>query len=492
MTSPELHVNSIIYPNVELYLDYYETSIYKNQYKTTFENGGYIECSLLYPKAIIEPNVSIFDNGNKHDYQTDKLFLFSTENKTNIEDIITEDEEQLLQSISHDKHFNKQLQKYLSFENNTAGILVIKHTPITNGQNPLYILFIIKKREHIITNSINETNHINDMIVYSHQSNDFNIFSSYSTPLAFSLNSIIYSSHFTNNKQNKTEPFTINEFIVNKSKNVYLMKNDLCEMDLSSFKKTMKEGLTVFGKDRKSMIGMTIDASSNDIIDDPGEISGTRKSYAIGNDENKIVCDYITPDADKTEFYNQIVSPKFNVMFYTYFIVYICTWCYSIFFCFILLKNIATYTTDITTYSTLFINIGFNLFIYIFFLYLNFAYISNKFKTYFDGMIFFMQISSGIVFCSITLFYILFIIIKRKLVVIPDIVKIFWNVLNLNLKYFLIVLCLCIFLSIYLSESLLVWLYFLIFISIFYIPKETVFTIIKELNPTPNPTPNPT
>ena len=103
-----------------------------------------------------------------------------------------------------------------------------------------------------------------------------------------------------------------------------------------------------------------------------------------------------------------------------------------------------------------------------------------------------MQISSGIVFCSITLFYILFIIIKRKLVVIPDIVKIFWNVLNLNLKYFLIVLCLCIFLSIYLSESLLVWLYFLIFISIFYIPKETVFTIIKELNPTPNPTPNPT
>jgi len=342
MTSQDSHAKLNIYSNLELHLDYYETSVYKNQYKTTFQNGGYIECSLSYPKATVEPNLTIFDNGNKYDYQTNELFLFSTKNKTTIEEIIPEEEEPLIQAILHDTRFASQFHKYISIKNNAAGILVIKHVPITNGQNPLYVIFVLQKREQTSPGSINKINNIDEMVSHSVQTSDSTPFASYQPPLTFSLNSIIYSSPFINNKKNKTEHFTIDDFVVNKSKNVYLMINYLCDINVSSLERTIKEGLAILGKNRKGETGMAIDASFGGIIDERGEIipdaSGTIPgiidSYAIGNSENKIICDYITPDEDKTEFYKRNYSSnKINIAGYVsiIIIIFICLFLFCFF-----------------------------------------------------------------------------------------------------------------------------------------------------------------
>jgi len=487
MSSQDLRANLDIYSNMELHFDYYETTIHKNQYKTTFENGGYIECSLSYPKATIEPNLTVFDNGNKQDYQTDELFLFSTEKKTTTEEIIPEDEKTLLQAITQDTRFNKQFHKYLSPENNTAGILVIKHVPITNGQNPLYVIFILQKREQKSTSSINSINNIDEMVSHSSQSSDFHPFSYYLPPLAFSLNSIIYSSPFTNNKQNKTEHFTINDFLVNKSKNVYLMKNHLCEINLPFNKKNIKEGLSILGRNVKGDTGMTIDVSLDALNKDQGQeyVTGgiTKKpteniilsSYPIENNNNKLVCDYITPDEDKTEFYKRNFTDKsiftyknvnfiffivsvFLSILYLFYLLYK----FYLYYLYILIYKNAYYFSNLTNenHHKLFFSFFLNSMTFVFIIIILSLYYNKEYYIY--TPIFIAAMLFTVFSLSASIFIYMFAKIK---------INILKQLIIDKLRIIVIgVFCFIYLLFLYSSQFLYFILYFILFLSIIYIP----------------------
>ena len=119
-------------------LDYYHIKIYPSEYEKTANNGGYIKMPYLHSKGDSQPNLVY--GGRK--YKTQQLFI--------------------AKSTSPDYE----------------GELVIKHVPITNGDDSVYLVIPLKTRpttyeETAIDKIINNVNtsafefHLGELIGYN-------------------------------------------------------------------------------------------------------------------------------------------------------------------------------------------------------------------------------------------------------------------------------------------------------------------------------------
>ena len=252
------------------------------------------------------------------------------------------------------------------------------------------------------------------------------------------------------------------------------MKNYLCEVNLPFLEKTINEGMTIFGKNSKGDTGMTSDVSLNSINEDKGRESvypnkdllthNILDSYEIGNSENKLVCDYITPDENKTEFYKRNFINKTDVMFALFISIYSFTIVY-------LLLCSYKYVND-EKYKSIIIFV-FGIIIFGFFF-----TICNL--NYNNDLIFIIS------FDSITsLFFILFFVLSirtiRSMNATDSLRQIYYLMINNYIINFIII-SLCIFLTvIYSSEASYIWLYGIIVLSFFYAPLNQLSINIESL-----------
>jgi hypothetical protein len=114
--------------------NYYDTTIYLNQFEKIPEKGGYIKLPFTNSKSILQPNLIHSPSQNK--YYVENLYIFRKSNSSSIND------------IDYD------------------GELVIEHSPITNGLNKVYTRIPLKTQtnidemndlDKIINESLNQT-----------------------------------------------------------------------------------------------------------------------------------------------------------------------------------------------------------------------------------------------------------------------------------------------------------------------------------------------
>jgi len=104
--------------------DYYDCSIYFNQYASTRNNGGYIKIPFFTPKNIVKPN-GLYISG-----------------------------EPIIKFMSSDLYIYKKTHNIAGI--NYDGELIIKNKQITNGDRKLYVCFPLKTDIGIKPNEIDE------------------------------------------------------------------------------------------------------------------------------------------------------------------------------------------------------------------------------------------------------------------------------------------------------------------------------------------------
>jgi hypothetical protein len=139
-------------PSQKLIYDYYDTTLYLNQFEKNPEKGGYIKLPFTHSKSIIQPN--LIHSPSQDKYYTENLYLFRKSKNSAIE------------GVDYD------------------GELLIEHSPITNGSEKVYTRIPLKTQtnidetndlDKIIYESLNSAHllskivlNLNDLLIHSH------------------------------------------------------------------------------------------------------------------------------------------------------------------------------------------------------------------------------------------------------------------------------------------------------------------------------------
>jgi hypothetical protein len=135
----------------KLEYDYYDTTIYSNQYNKTLVNGGYVQLPFVNSKSVLNPNLTY---ANKK-YKISEIYVLK---KTHV-----------IEDANYD------------------GELIIVHTPTTNGAQPIYSCILLKT-----IYGIQEENDIDRLIKQSYQSS-----------LVINLNNVLsHNTSFLTNPDN--------------------------------------------------------------------------------------------------------------------------------------------------------------------------------------------------------------------------------------------------------------------------------------------------
>jgi len=303
------------YSNNQIVYDYYNTNVYKNQYQSTFQNGGYLQSPFIHPKGISHPPLSIIQNGKKIEYQTEKISLFSTYKCQSIEDVIPKKESGLLDSILSDASFMKYLEKYGLKRKEIHSWLVIQHEPITNSVSNLYVVFLLETKSNS-DDSVILPDSLDQWIIQSENSESNMMWmTNFMNSASVSININDYLTGYSNHIGEKQYHMCENENVV------FIKKPVLCSFIPIQQNKIM-EGLNNY-----NIVGYSNNKALNDISLNPQNIS----EYNLKNGRNIIECDDYTPDSTNF-YYNAKINKSRSVFLSAFF------WIFIIFVCFQILK----------------------------------------------------------------------------------------------------------------------------------------------------------
>jgi len=275
------------YSNNQILYNYYNTTVYKNQYQSTFQNGGYIQSTFIHPKGISHPPLSIIQNGKKTDYQTDKISLFSTNNCQTIQDVIPKKETGLLDSI--DASFAKYLEKYGLNRQEIHSWLVIQHLPITNTTSNLYVILLLQTNSAsgiagVLPDSL-------DQWILQSQNMESN-----RTWMSHFMNSGSVSININDYLAGYSNEMTETQYHICENNNVVLIKKPILSSFIPNQPNQVMEGLNnynIVGSKTINNTQSSITLTESDIVEYPLN-KGNNGGY-------KMVCDDYTPDT--TNFY---------------------------------------------------------------------------------------------------------------------------------------------------------------------------------------------
>jgi hypothetical protein len=135
----------------KLEYDYYDTTIYSNQYNKTLAKGGYVQLPFVNSKSVLTPNLTY---GNKK-YKISEIYVLKKSH--------------IIADVNYD------------------GELIIVHHPTTNGEQPIYSCILLKT-----VYGIQEENDIDRLIKQSYQSS-----------LVINLNNVlVHNTSFLTNSDN--------------------------------------------------------------------------------------------------------------------------------------------------------------------------------------------------------------------------------------------------------------------------------------------------
>jgi hypothetical protein len=126
---------------ISLYYNYYDTSIYNNQYEKTFQNGGYIKIPFQNNKSLTEPNLIISNGNTSIKYKTENIYIFNNIHKIPL--FYKSSKYKVLPP--DDENEEPQTNSFAD------GELVIEHTPLTNGTQKVYTVFLLKTSTDSLT-----------------------------------------------------------------------------------------------------------------------------------------------------------------------------------------------------------------------------------------------------------------------------------------------------------------------------------------------------
>ena len=300
------------YSNNQIVYNYYDTTVYKNQYQSTFQNGGYLQSSFIHPKGISHPPLSILQNGKKIEYQTEKISLFSTNNCQIIEDVIPKKESGLLDSILSDSSFAKHLEKYGLNRKEIHSWLVIQHVPITNSVTNLYVILLLQTnststRVGVLPDSL-------DQWILQSENNESTLTwtSQFMNYGSVSININDYLTEYSNHIAEKQYHLCENENVI------FIKKPVLCSFVplLPNQPNKIIEGLNNY-----NIVGSNTNPSNNITLSED-----QIKLYSLNKSDYKMVCDDYTPDSTNFYYYanKKGFSSPFLMAFFWIFILFVC------------------------------------------------------------------------------------------------------------------------------------------------------------------------
>ena len=298
------------YSNNQILYDYYNTNVYKNQYQSTFQNGGYLQSSFIHPKGISHPQISMIQNGKKVEYQTEKISLFSTNNCKSIEDVIPEKESGLLDSILSDNSFSKYLEKYGLKRKEIHSWLVIQHVPITNSDSNLYVIFLLQTNStvdnaEILPDSL-------DQWILQSEDNKSNLkwMTNFMNSTFITININDYLSDYSNQ-------IPENKYRICENENVVFIKEPISCSFIPIQTNKIMEGLN----NHYNILGFPNKNNTEDV----DELPGASVEYPLNNGGYIMECDDHTPDTTNFYYYanNNSFSSIFLMTFFWIFILFV-------------------------------------------------------------------------------------------------------------------------------------------------------------------------
>lgn len=242
-----------------LHYDYYETTIYKNQYQFTFDNGGFLKIPYVNNKSVTHPNLTFSGTNSSKILQSKMIYVFSIENCKTFEDLFIVDEStgntntdnmKLHSIVTQDDAFAKEFEYHIfARKENIVGVLVIEHTAITNGGGePFYLFFLLRKSAYNSTPETSFYDNIKNSMyeqieksVKTHLSVEYNDeeienFLDNHDFKGNGIDNIIhqqYESSFNislNHEIDRSNTIPIKDYVINKNKTAILIKNPVLKV----------------------------------------------------------------------------------------------------------------------------------------------------------------------------------------------------------------------------------------------------------------------